>query len=332
MAITFITPPGQGGVRDFTDKLIENLSPEQVVADFIWQQDSANAIAEQALSSECLYLQYSGYGYAKRGAPLWLLQQLQTNRPQIKKLGVFFHELYAIGPPWGSAFWLSPIQRHIARLLVERSDFWITNCEGSAQWLCRFAGDKPHAVLPVFSNVGEIPIYSFDRSPKVVVFGGAALRLATYRAAGDELFSWAKRQGLEIHDIGPGINDPILSNRLTAEGVIVHGRLPEIEISRLLADAMFGVVVYPVDHVAKSGVFAAYCAHGICPVLISQQYPEADGLKQNQHYLAGISETACTPTMTADVGRSAWNWYQPHRLSCHATMLNNLLGEVGYVS
>ena len=332
MTIRIITAPGSGGVRDFTDKLIDSLGAEQAATAFAWHQDSANAIIEQALSSECLYLQYSGYGYAKRGAPLWLLKQLQMNRAQIKTLGVFFHELYAFGPPWSSAFWLSPVQRHIARRLAEQSDFWITNREGSAQWLRRFAGDKPHAVLPVFSNVGEMPVYSADRAPKVVVFGGSALRLATYRAAGDALFAWAKRQGLEIHDIGPAINDPIMTNRLKTEGVIVHGRLPETEISSLLADALFGVVVYPVEYVAKSGVFAAYCAHGICPVLISEQYPATDGLIQNQHYLAGIPETVCTPSNAADIGRMAWLWYQPHRLARHVEVLKNLLGEVGHVS
>jgi hypothetical protein len=324
MTISIITAPGSGGVRDFSDKLAGALATEQAGHVFAWHQDAVDEIVEQIASSECLYLQYSGYGYAKRGNPLWLLKQLQTNRSQIKTLGVCFHELYAFGPPWSSAFWLSPVQRHIARRLAEQSDFWITNREGSAQWLRRFAGDKPHAVLPVFSNVGEMLVYSEDRAPKVVVFGGSALRLATYRAAGDSLFAWAKRQGLAIHDIGPAINDPIMTNRLTSEGVIVHGRLPETEISGLLADALFGVVVYPVEYVAKSGVFAAYCAHGICPLLISQQYPAADGLIQSQHYLADIPETGCTPSIAADIGLMAWDWYQQHNVAEHVQSLHRL--------
>lgn len=325
MDLTFITSSGQGGVKDFADKLVGNLPAEHTASVFAWQQESADAIIELKELYECLYLQYVGYGFAKRGAPLWLLKQLQTNRPQIKTFGVFFHELYAFGPPWGSAFWLSPVQRHIARRLAELSDFWITNCDGSAQWLRRFADDKPHAVIPVFSNVGEIPAYSGFRLPKIVVFGGNHLRMKTYRAGGDALFAWAKRQGLEIHDIGPAIKDSFMAKRLSAEGVIVHGRLPEAEISLLLADAMFGLVVYPVDHVAKSGVFAAYSSHGVCPVLISKQYPTADGLIQNQHYLAGIPDTDCTASMAANIGLAAWNWYQPHRLTSHVALLNNFL-------
>ncbi len=327
MNITLIIPPGSGGVRDFADKLVENSAADQAATVFTWNQDTDHASLEQALSSDCVYLQYSGYGYAKRGAPLWLLKQLQIHRPQIKTLGVFFHELYAFRAPWRSAFWLSPFQRYIVRRLAERCDFWITSSESNAQWLRRFAGNKPHAVLPVFSNVGEITVYSAVRSLKVVVFGGAALRLKTYQAAGDNLFAWAKRQNLSIHDIGSTISDQLMSKRLADEGVIVHGRLPEMEISNLLADAMFGVVVYQMESVAKSGVFAAYCAHGICPVLISDQYQASNGLIQNKHYLAGMPETDCTRPIAEDIGLKAWNWYQPHQLSRHAEVLNHLLAE-----
>jgi hypothetical protein len=331
MSITLITPHSQGGVTDFADRLVENLAAEQPTTAFALEQGTANTIVGRESSSECLYLQYSGYGYAKRGAPFWLLKHLQTNRTQIKTLGVFFHELYAFGPPWGSAFWLSSLQRHIARRLAEQSDFWMTNREESAKWLRRFAGNKPHAVLPVFSTIGELESYSVNRTPKVIVFGGEPLRYVTYQAAGNELFTWAKQQGLEIHDIGPSIKDPILSNRLSSEGVIVHGKLPHIEISRLMADAMFGLVAYSVEYAAKSSVFAAYCAHGICPVLISQHYGEADGLIQRQHYLPGIPKTQCTPTIAADIGQTAWNWYLPHRLASHIAVLNKLLGEVNRV-
>ena len=324
MSITLIVPPGSGGVRDFTDILAGHLTTGHTATVIALQKECANVISELALSSDCLYLQYSGYGYANRGAPLWLLQQLQNHRSQIKTLGVFFHELYAFGSPWESAFWLSPAQRHIARRLAELSDFWLTSREGSAQWLRRFADDKPHEVLPVFSNIGEMPSYCSDRAMKMVVFGGSALRLATYYSAGNGLFAWAKRQGLTIHDIGPLISDPVMSCRLAAEGVIVHGRLPETEVSRLLADAMFGLVVYPTEFVAKSGVFAAYCAHGICPVLISERYPKADGLVQNQHYLAGIHEMLnFLPTATS-IGQAAWQWHHQHNVETHVQTVQKL--------
>jgi len=274
-------PLGRGGVSDYVDVCLAH-DPR---SDKLPLEKQLGM--HTTLTGNCL-LHYSGYGYAKRGAPLWLLNKLQTDRPHIKNLGIFFHELYAYGPPWRSSFWLSPAQRHISRRLAEMSDFWITNREASALWLRRFAGDKPQAVLPVFSNVGEMPFYSPGRSPNIIVFGGAVLRQATYRATGESLFSWAHAQGITIHDIGPPIDDPATSASLRRTGVVLHGRLEPAEVSKQLSDALFGILAYPADSVAKSGVFAAYCAHGVCPILLSKRYEPGDGIIAGNHYVAGL--------------------------------------------
>lgn len=325
MKFTLIVPPGQGGVRDFTDKLAERLTDSYKVQVIAWSQENEPDVLPQLVNADCVYLQYSGYGYAKRGTPLWLLKELQRNRKHIKQLGIFFHELYAFGPPWGSAFWLSPLQRHIARRLAELSDFWLSNREDSAHWLRQYAADKPQAVLPVFSNVGEMEVYNSRRQPKVIVFGGAPLREKTYRAAGDELFQWTKEQGLQIHDIGPTIADAELRRRLTQQGVIQHGRLDIKEISDLMMDAMFGVVTYPVEYVAKSGVFAAYCAHGICPLLISERYVPTDGLTENNQFLPYPALTKHASD-SVKIGKAAWHWYSQHDLNKHANHLHAFLG------
>ena len=246
---------------------------------------------------------------------------LKTERPRIKSVGIFFHELYASGPPWGSAFWLSPVQKHIARRLAELSDFWITNREGSAQWLRPFAGDKPHAVLPVFSNVGEMPAYSPVRVPKIVVFGGAALRMATYRAAGNALFVWAQAQGLEIHDMGPAISDPVILKSLQDARVVQHGRIAKEEVSSQLSDASLGILAYSVDYVAKSGVFAAYCAHGVCPLLISKHYASSDGLITGSNYLPGLPLLNQKISYDKTIGIAAWEWYQGHCVSVHVNTI-----------
>lgn len=319
-------PPQQaGGVYDFACKLQGAIGRD---AARIVHLSKANVADWEVGSDDSVVLQFSGYGFEKRGAPWWLLQAFESRRGDFKALGIFFHELYAFGPPWTSSFWLSPAQRFVASELAKLSDFWLTNREGSAQWLRRHSGTKPHAVLPVFSNIGEMPSYSPHRAPKVVVFGGATLRHATYRAAGSELFAWARRQGLAIHDIGPTIGDVEMARRLVLEGVIVHGRLPDSEISHLLHDAQFGLVAYPVNYVAKSGVFAAYCAHGVCPVLLSARYAEADGLAPHRHYFPGIPKGGAYPMEVPDAGRMAWDWYQSHPLKHHFLTLSDLLTKV----
>ncbi|MGS0742820.1 hypothetical protein ACVBEF_13435 [Glaciimonas sp. GG7] len=321
--ITHIYAPSPGGVADYVDV---SLHWDSDAAKFPLSRKSA---LDNRLPEHCL-LHFSGYGFAKRGAPLWLLNKIQTDRPHIKTLGIFFHELYAFGPPSGSAFWLSPVQRHIARRLASLSDFWITNSEASAHWLCRTADNKPHAVLPVFSNVGETSAYSPQRAQKIIVFGGSALRAKTYRSAGEALFIWAQEQGLVIYDIGPTIQDPEISTLLQRKGVIQFGHLAPEAVSTHLTDAMFGLASYQADCVAKSGVFAAFCAHGVCPVLISKNYEPADELIANQHYLAGIPRLALQVNALQDISSQAWNWYQRHKVSAHVTTLHSLVNGAGY--
>ena len=311
-----------GGVYDFTCKLREAIDPDSVRLVHLSKE---NAVDWKVEPGDSVILQLSGYGFDKRGAPLWLLDEIKRRRKHIKTLGIFFHELYAFGLPWSSSFWLSPVQRHISRRLAEMSDFWITSREGSAQWLKRFAGEKPHAVLPVYSTIGEPDSFTEVRSSKVVVFGSPGLRQATYRAAGEKLFDWAKQVSLEIHDIGTPITDEQLSATLSAEGVIQHGRLDDEAVRRLMQDALFGLLAYPVEYVAKSSVFAAYCAHGICPVLISHNYAKADGLVAGNHYLPGLTE-AGDFLQAASIGQAAWGWYQPHGLDIQATTLLELMG------
>ncbi len=323
--IQFLVPQKQsGGVYDFSCKLQEAIGQDEVILVHLSKENAADW---KVGSGDSVILQMSGYGFARRGAPLWLLHELENRRKSIKTLGIFFHELYAFGPPWTSSFWLSPVQRYISRRLVELSDFWMTSPEGSAQWLRQYAGDKPHAVLPVFSNVGESGLLTQVRLPRIVVFGSPGLRQMTYQAAGGKLFAWAKKASLEIHDIGAPMPDVRLDETLHLNGVVQHGRMDDHEIMNLMGNALFGLLTYPVEYVAKSGVFAAYCAHGVCPVLIWERYGEADGLTAAQHYLPGISDNPVSPAKVAAVSEAARSWYQSHSIGAHAATLLRLVNS-----
>jgi hypothetical protein len=67
-------------------------------------------IYSQAPHSLALLLHYSGYGYAKRGAPFWLLRAMRHFRcehPSVPWM-TMFHEVAASGPINTSAFWMRP--------------------------------------------------------------------------------------------------------------------------------------------------------------------------------------------------------------------------------
>ncbi|MBU2850417.1 hypothetical protein [Acidithiobacillus ferrivorans] len=312
----------RGGVYDFAHILQAEIGPDVVK---VVPLSASSAAAWEMQAGDSIVLQMSGYEFSKKGAPLWLLREMEIRRHEIKKFGVFFHELYAFGPPWKSAFWLSPVQRYVVRYLAEISDFWMTNREGSAQWLRQYAGDKPHAVLPIFSNIGELQSLSAARKRRLVVFGTAGLRTVTYRTAGREIFQWAKRQSLEIHDIGSPVTDAQVMGDLTANGVIQHGRLEAGNISDLMRDALFGIIAYPVNYIAKSSVFAAYCAHGLCPVVISKRYASSDHLLAKQHYLPGIPTEIVDADKAKYIGKCAWLWYLSHEIACHTASLREFL-------
>lgn len=274
---------------------------------------------------DAIILNYVGYGYAKRGAPFWILNVIRSLRKKFPhtKILTMFHELYAIKcEPWKSAFWLSPVQSYIVASIARLSDCWVTSSEKSASWLEKHAAGKPHALLPVFSNIGETSKYGANRLARVVIFGGPNLRLETYRKSEEKLFTWALENGLEIHDIGPKLLDGSLEAHLLKKGVKLHGALHAEQVSSFLKQTMFGLISYPLDCVAKSGAFAALCAHGVVPILLSEKFGEVDGLSSEKHYLPGIP-TSNKPNILC--GENSWNWYHKHNVLAHAQAYLNLL-------
>lgn len=324
--ITIVTPAGNGGVRDYACVLKRGLTDRgHRVEIFGWSRDNLQGLDEYIERSDCIYVQYSGYGFAGRGAPLWMVSYLSKRRSEIRRLGVFFHELYAFGPAWRSEFWLSPLQRHAAARLARLSDFWLTNRELSSRWLAQNAAGTPNATLPVFSNVGELAVHSPLRSRKVVIFGSSPRRHKAYVEAGLPLFEWAERHGLELHDVGEPVGDAALAARLNRHGVKRHGRIEVEQVHELLSDAMFGIAACPVEYVAKSGVFAAYCAHGIAPVLISQTRAPCDGLEVDVHYLRPSIFDSAELIDPSACGRAALRWYSEHAIDQHLALTTGFL-------
>src|SRR5262249_1765432 len=117
----------------------------------------------QLLSTEtnarAVVLHFSGYGYQKRGVPVWLVQGLQiwSRRAGRVPLLTIFHELYASGRPWQSAFWVSPLQKQIMRSILKLSSAAITPTDLCSKMLSEWRdGDATEiTTMPVFSNVGE---------------------------------------------------------------------------------------------------------------------------------------------------------------------------------
>lgn len=312
-----LVPPGTGGVRDYAEILNRHI-PGRILA-------PTRDTPLPDYGSGSVLLNFSGYGYHPRGIPNWLVDRLLQLRSRGTQVGIYFHELFAGGPPWRSAFWLAPVQRRIAMDLGNVASYWLTNCNGAAHWLRGHCAPAPHRVLPVYSNVGEPAVRPVERGDKIVVFGGPAIRSNVYRRLDEGFWRWVMEQGLAVHDIGPPILAHDYDRLRDSQRIHAHGSLPAEQVSQRLSEARYGLLCYPPHVVAKSGVFAAYSAHGVCTLLFADDYQAHDGLVPDHHYAAGYAGVRDGRVDATRAGTAAFEWYQPHRVDAHAQAFRDLM-------
>jgi hypothetical protein len=290
----------------------------------------------QLLSAEtnarAVVLHFSGYGYQKRGVPLWLVKGLQiwTRRARGVPLLTIFHELYATGQPWQSSFWLSPLQKQIARSILNLSSVAITPTDLGSKLLSELRdGDSTKiTAMPVFSNVGEPGCGSTPcaRSATAVVFGLAGVEDRLFGIYRSEIERIVSALGIEkIFDVGPRFSS--MPRTLAGTPVISKGVLPQDAVSDLLQRARFGLVAYPLDLIGKSGVFAAYAAHGVVPIVLSDKQGAFDGLQPARHFLDGLRLGKGAEDL-ASIQRKLFTWYTSHSLKVQAEFLASSIPRV----
>jgi hypothetical protein len=277
-------------------------------------------------SPTLVLLHYVSYGYALRGCPVWLVQGLQHWRTtgNNRILATMFHEVYASGPPWASSFWLSPLQKNIAARLAQLSDRIFTNRQGYAKTLYELSRGKHKDIptLPVFSNIGEpeqIPPLLTERQRRLVIFGHRNVRMQVYQEYTTILEQICQALDItEIYDIGVSTN--LKLTPIKGIPIVEKGVTKAAEIGEILLDAIASFATFPpADYLAKSTVFAAYCAHRLIPIMASSTTATVDGLQAGKHYWVADEKSQ---TLNLEVGQAiaehAYAWYQTHNLSVQA--------------
>jgi hypothetical protein len=269
-----------------------------------------------------LLVHLSGYGYSADGAPKLLADALADVRANGHfRIAVIFHELFATGMPWRSAFWHSRRQRAAVRRIAEECDLLVTNTRFHADWLEREPVKRsaiPVQLLPAFSQVGEAqqltPIALRNRA--MVVFGLPGTRQRSYKELAPRA-DMLKVLGIkEILDIGPEAGVPSELNGVPVRQI---GALAPTDIDSRLSQTMFGFLSYHPLHLAKSGVFASYCAHGTIPVVASTFPGEIDGLEDGVNVLSPRTAKAARESGLERCSNAAWRWYSQHNLRTHAS-------------
>jgi hypothetical protein len=281
--------------------------------------------------AKAVLLHVSGYGYQKRGVPFWLLRGIQEWRrvqPRTRLVGIF-HELYATGHLRNSSFWLSRAQRYVTSELWRLCDNGLTTndayfCELAA-WR-RLTGNQLK-VLPVSSNVGEPDTLTplLNRPIQMAVFGGPGVEEGVYSSPVFERSAEiANALGIEtVIDIGGRVTS--VPARLGNAVVKSVGRLSRCLVSRHLLGCRYGLLNYDVGRLGKSGVFAAYAAHGVIPICIGSRAAPTNELEAGRHFLRWPfnRSSANLPEIQANLIR----WYHDHSIAKHADVLDLLCTE-----
>ena len=346
-----LSPP-QCGVGDYSLLLAQSLEREQdirthfLVCDSDWKQDSKlsceplsiqqlrkrtasefeNTLLKMEMSFDALVLQFSGYGFAKKGAPLWLASGLARFRSQIpqKPLVTMYHELYATGPVTSSAFWLSHLQRCVLRKISAVSSNVITNRSVYAKWLQASKQQLDVKVIPVFSNLGENPrgLPPSQRRPEMVVFSSGFDIEKNWKF----VISFAEQNQLQaIHWVGS--RPPPQITNCSSTLLKQRGFMSASEASSLLSETRFGYLDYYDGYLAKSGIFAAFVSHGVAVIMPKVNHSEQDGLHHGTHYITINSNENYSSNLINQVASNARDWYSTHDLSSTAKAYREILQQ-----
>ncbi|TLD68423.1 glycosyltransferase [Phragmitibacter flavus] len=286
-------PPAVCGIGDYTTRLVaawpgdekfcfllargveesRAVFPGQVVEGFELSGDGLEAALDR-VGASLVMMQYSGFGFDRRGCPLWMPDAFERwqAKGRGRRLAIMFHELWSLRPWWDPRVLRMRAHRHSVRRLVALSESVFTNTEGYAGWLRQFGLKTPVTVAPVGSNVS---VSSSASSGKVrergvmVVFGKQGTRLMSLRPmlAGLQRLSEAGRlKKLVIlggSDDGGRAERELLKEVLPLEQVEATGFVEEGELSAILDGAEFGISGQDWSSVEKSTTFMAYAAHGL---------------------------------------------------------------------
>ena len=289
-------------------------------------------VARESDKFDHVLLHYVNYGFQKRGVPFRLLSILRSLRDRHRaRLLTIFHELYASGPPWTSAFWLRPLQVDLAKQVARLSDAGVVSSDNSRRELRRICPHLEIAWHPIPSGFGE-PSLSVEqirqRDPhRWTVFGGTGLiqrSLRAFRKMMSRIPSSIAPQSLFV--LG-GEDNPTTRSLLGEIGFEFEYR-PSIaarDASEILKTCSFAFFDYfhrpdvETSVILKSSAFASACAHGIIPVL---PHPGSsiiiDGNRfPGPFFVAKDGAEIPNAEARAEIANQVYAWYQRHVSSQH---------------
>jgi len=351
-------PPAIDGVGDYAFRLANelqqsfNLTTQFIVGNPQWQDTGAIApfkaqVVQTRTQSDLLtllkqgtpqnslvLLHYVPHGYAQKACPFWLVRALEQWHTQFSNahLLTFFHELYALDwhRPWSSDFWFSPVQQHLTARVAQLSDDCFTSTERYVRQIQRLSQGKQKKIpaLPIFSNVGEVltVLPLAQRQRKLIIFGQPHSKGRIYQESSSLLRHICHTLKIEII-LDIGIPTGFAPTQIDTVPIQELGKLPMAEISHILSQSLAGFSTYDPQRLSKSGIFAAYCAHGLLPINHQGFSQPMDQLTADVHYWVPQLSQPLECHRAQEIATSAHAWYQAHSLSTQANIFMDYLSQ-----
>jgi hypothetical protein len=275
-------------------------------------------------------LHYVNYGYQPRGVPFGLRNFVRKLRGQLQGRWVTtFHEIYASGPPWKSAFWLRPLQVNIARDLIDASSACVVSNAPIEKVIHAYDAGKTVYLLPIMSNFGEPEIVDFkDTLPRRwVICGGTALVARSLRWFEQMQHLIPESFAPENLDIVGGHEEisvrsslERLSSRCPGLSCRYYPEVAPQIASGILRQSCFALLdyfgagkVWP-GMLLKSSVFGGLCAHGIVPILSHREdaISISGDAMPGPYYLTPEATNFPTLEDLGEVRQEIYRWYHAH--------------------
>ncbi|MDC3009378.1 hypothetical protein OAZ06_00210 [Synechococcus sp. AH-736-G20] len=220
-------------------------------------------------SNSTILLEFTPLSYSRFGTSFPLLLRLLLWRLKRCRVIIYFHELPFSNGRSLRSFLAVVMQRFYCGFLMFISSYSILNQFDLSRSLQFFSGRRRLFFMPTFSNIGECESVDLPgiRPLQVVVFGSPGKRRHAHTLVAS-LGGYRRMFGPQVRvvDIGEYLDLPI---ELLPE---VHplGPLPSHEVQVYLLSSRFGFFYSESNQFSKSGVFAAYAAHGVVPIISNQ--------------------------------------------------------------
>ena len=239
--------------------------------------------AIQQHEADVLWIQYSGYGYSKKGIPVALARAIEQvakarSRPLIVAC---MHETHAsrTGLGWRAPI-IQPLQISVARRIVRAADLVFAAAAINVERCIHEYGAPREMVelLPIASNLPNIEISADERrqfrerlglsagSRVAVTFGLWSSQIRAITLFENELQSALQRGCIEhIVAIG-GETTPSRMDAVSDSAKVFNGRMSvlgpasAVDVARVLGCCDIGLVPTPRDYLRKSGAAAAFAA------------------------------------------------------------------------